>query len=68
MTLLLSILKFIFTFLGVFTTWILILNTVVSVINPKIVIENGQAVEKDDKARFIIALINAISWAIVIIV
>jgi hypothetical protein len=36
------------------------------VINPQIVIENDQPVEKNNNARFMFALIIAICWAFVI--
>lgn len=62
----LGILKFIFSGCGVFFTWVLILNIISSVINPQIVIENDQPVEKNNNARFMFALIIAICWAFVI--
>ena len=65
MSIILGILKFIFSGCAIFLTWVLI-NIISSVINPQIVIENDQPVEKrkNNNARFMFALIIAICWAI----
>ena len=52
MSIVLGILEFIFSFFAIVFTWFLILNIINSVTNPQIVLdENGNAFEKNDKAR-----------------
>jgi hypothetical protein len=67
MEIFLGILKFLFSTAAIFITWVLILNIISSIINPQIVLENGNAIEKNNNARFIFALIIAVCWAIVIV-
>jgi len=67
MSIVLGIIEFIFSFIAIFFTWILVINIIVGITNPQIILdENGNAMEKNDKARFYLALIIAMSWAIVI--
>ena len=62
-----GILNFIFSFIAIFFTWIMILNIIISITNPQIVLDdNGNAKEKNDGARLWFAIIIAICWAIVI--
>jgi hypothetical protein len=67
MAIFLGILKFLFSSVAIFLTWVLILNIISSVINPQIILEEGVAVEKNNNARFLFALIIAICWAFVIV-
>lgn len=64
---LLGLLKFLCSTVAIFITWILIMNIISSVINPQIVIENNEPIEKNNNARLLMALIIAICWGIVII-
>ena len=67
MSIVLGILKFIFSFFAIVFTWILILNIIIGVTNPQIVLdENGNALEKNDKARLWLSIISAFCWAVVI--
>lgn len=66
MLIFLGILKFLFSAVGLFLTWVLILNIISSIVNPQIIVENGVPSEKNNNARFIFALIISICWAIVI--
>jgi hypothetical protein len=68
MSIFLTILEFIFSFIAIFFTWILIINIVYSVVNPNIIIENGQPIEKNNNARLMFSLIIALCWAFVIII
>lgn len=69
MSIFLSILEFIFSFLAILFTWILVLNIIITVTNPQIVLdENGNSYEKYDKARFWFSIIIALCWAIVIVI
>lgn len=63
----LGFLKFLFSTIAIFMTWVLILNIISSIINPQILSENGLSIEKYNNARFIFALIISICWGIVII-
>lgn len=67
MAIFLGILKFVFSFFAIVFTWVLILNIIIGVTNPQIVLdENGNPVEKNDKARLWFSIIIALCWAIVI--
>lgn len=61
-----GIIKFIFAAVAVFTTCLLITNTISSIISPEIVEENGVVREKGVNARYIMVLIMSAAWAIVI--
>lgn len=68
MGILLTIIELLCSCVAIFLTWILIFNTIGAIINPQIVIENGQAIEKNNNARYMFALIIAVCWAIVIVI
>lgn len=68
MAIFLGILKFLFSAIAIFFTWVLILNIISSVINPQIVVENGVTIERNNNARFIFALIISLCWAIVLVI
>lgn len=68
MNILLGIFEFIFSFVAIFLTWVLIISIINSVVNPNIIIENGLPIEKNNNARLMFALIIALCWAIVIII
>lgn len=61
------LLKFVFSAIGMFFTFALILAIITSIVNPKIQLnENGEPEEMGDKARILFAVITSIAWAIVI--
>ena len=60
---LIGILKFIFAALGMFTTVMLILAIISSIINPQMSLEGDKVVEN---ARYMMVIIMSIAWAIVI--
>lgn len=68
MNIILKIIEFLCSSVAVFLTWVLIMNIISSIINPKITIENGAPVEQNNNARLMFALIIAICWAIIIII
>ena len=60
---LIGILKFIFAALGMFTTVMLILAIISSIINPQMSLEGDKVVLN---ARYMMVIIMSIAWAIVI--
>lgn len=68
LTFLLGLLKFLCSSVAIFLTWVLISNIISSVINPQFVVENGETIEKNNNARYMLALIIAVCWAIVIVI
>lgn len=67
MSIVLGILEFISSFFAIVFTWILVLNIIATITSPQIVLdENGNPIEKNDKARFWFSIIIAFCWAIVI--
>lgn len=63
---LIGILKFIFAALGMFMTVMLILAIISSIINPQMSLEGDKIVENGLNARYMMAIIMSIAWAIVI--
>lgn len=63
---LIGILKFIFAALGMFTTVMLILAIISSIINPQMSLEGDKVVENGLNARYMMVIIMSIAWAIVI--
>lgn len=63
---LIGILKFIFAALGMFMTVMLILAIISSIINPQMSLEGDKVVENGLNARYMMAIIMSIAWAIVI--
>lgn len=61
-----SVIKFIFAAVAIFTTCLLITNTISSIISPEIIEENGVTREKGVNARYFLALIMSTAWGIVI--
>ena len=68
MVVFLNFFEFLFSTIAIFFTWILIMNIITSTINPQIIVEDGNIVEKNNNARIWFAFIIAISWAFVIII
>ena len=66
MVLVWGILSFIFAFIAIFCTGLFILSCISAVINPQMVVENGVVVDKNRNSRYILLIILAIAWAIVI--
>jgi hypothetical protein len=65
---LIKLLEFIFSTVAIFFSWVLVMSIISSVINPQIIIEENKAIEKNNNARLIYALIIAICWALVIVI
>ena len=63
---LIGILKFIFAALGMFMAVMLILAIISSIINPQMSLEGDKVVENGLNARYMMAIIMSIAWAIVI--
>jgi hypothetical protein len=62
-----GILTFICAFIAIFTTGLLVISCISSVINPQISVgKDGVVREKHSNSRLIFLLITAIMWAIVI--
>lgn len=61
-----GIVKFIFAALGMSMTVMLILSIISSIINPQMSLEGDKVVEAGLNARYMMAIIMSISWAIVI--
>jgi thiol:disulfide interchange protein len=62
----LAILSFIFSFIALFSTGLFVLSCISAVINPQITVENGTVVDKNRNSRYMLLIILAFSWAIVI--
>lgn len=62
----LGFIKFIAAFFAVFSTFILIIQIINSVINPQLTVENNVVVDKNNNSRLMFSLIASISWALVI--
>ena len=63
---LIGILKFIFASIGAFSGLLLIMSIISSIVNPQITLVGNEAIEKGLNARYIMAIISSIAWAIVI--
>lgn len=63
---LIGILKFIFAFIGLFATAMLILSIISSIVNPQISVEGSEIKEKGLNARYMMAIIMSVAWALVI--
>lgn len=61
-----GIVKFIFAALGMSMTVMLILSIISSIINPQMSLEGDKVIEAGLNARYMMAIIMSISWAIVI--
>ena len=63
MAIFLTILKFISCAVGVFTTCLLVLSCIGSIVNPQMSVVDDKVVEKGDNARIVFAIIMAVAWA-----
>ena len=67
MAILISILKFIFAFIGLSSSLLLVSLIISSIINPQIELDkDGHAVDKNRNARLWLGLITSFFWALLI--
>lgn len=63
---LVGILKFISAFIGITTTGLFIMSCISSIINPQLIVEGDTVKEKNQNSRYMLLLITAVAWALVI--
>ena len=61
-----GILKFISAFIGITTTGLFMMSCISSIINPQWIVEGDTVKEKNQNSRYMLLLITAIAWALVI--
>ena len=61
-----GILKFISAFIGITTTGLFIMSCISSIINPQLIVEGDTVKEKNQNSRYMLLLITAVAWALVI--
>ena len=61
-----GILTFICTFIAIVSMGLFILSCICGIINPQVTMVDGQLRDKNESSRYMLLLITAIAWGIVI--
>lgn len=63
---LIGILTFICSFIAIVSMGLFILSCICGIINPQVTMVNGELRDKNENSRYMLLLITAIAWGIVI--